>query len=122
MLPFVLLLPGAVALAGTKVLASYVFSRGRPLINGAIAAAALAVAVAIDVALIPVWEVKGAAVGATLGYVVSLVLTAIAYRRLSGGSLVAALVPRPSDIALYHSEARALASRLPFLGKPVPEP
>ena len=121
-LPFVLLLPGAVALAGTKVLASYVFSRGRPLINGAIAAAALAVAVATDVALIPVWEVAGAAVGATLGYVVSLALTAIAYRRLSGGSLVAALVPRPSDIALYHSEARALASRLPFLGKPVPEP
>src|SRR4051812_10388473 len=79
-LPFVLLLPGAVALAGTKVLASYVFSRGRPLLNGMIAAAALAVAVATDLALIPVWEVEGAAVGATLGYVVSLALTAVAYR------------------------------------------
>jgi O-antigen/teichoic acid export membrane protein len=121
-LPFILLLPGAVALAGTKVLASYVFSRGRPLVNGGIAAAALAVAVGADLALIPVWEVEGAAIGATLGYLVSLALTAIAYRRLSGGSLAEALLPRISDLSLYHHEAKALAARLPFLGRPVPEP
>jgi stage V sporulation protein B len=119
-LPFILLLPGAVALAGTKVLASYVFSRGRPLINGAIAAVALVVAVGVDAALIPVWGVKGAAVGATMGYIVSLALTAIAYRRLSGGSLFEALVPRPSDLALYRHEARALAARLPIVGRPAP--
>jgi stage V sporulation protein B len=119
-LPFVLLLPGAVALAGTKVLASYVFSRGKPLINGAIALAALVVAVTADLILIPIWEVEGAAVGATLGYLVSLTLTAIAYRRLSGGSLVEALVPRRSDFALYRHEALGLAARLPIIGRSVP--
>jgi O-antigen/teichoic acid export membrane protein len=119
-LPFVLLLPGAVALAGTKVLASYVFSRGKPLVNGAIAFAALTVAVTTDAFLIPLWEVEGAAIGASLGYAVSLTLTAIAYRRLSGGSLVAALVPRPADVALYRLEARALAARLPFMSRFAP--
>jgi len=119
-MPFVLLLPGAVALAGTKVLASYVFSRGKPLVNGAIALAALAVAVSVDLVLIPVWEVEGAAVGATLGYVISLMLTAIAYRRLSGGSLVEALVPRAADLPLYTHEARALAARLPIIGRSIP--
>jgi O-antigen/teichoic acid export membrane protein len=116
-LPFVLLLPGAVALAGTKVLASYVFSRGKPLVNGAIALAALAVAVTADVILIPLWEVEGAAVGASLGYLVSLALSAIAYRRLSGGSLAEVLLPRLADLALYRQEARSLAARLPIIGR-----
>ena len=42
-LPFVWLLPGTVAAAGTKILAAYVFSRGRPLINARVGAAVLAV-------------------------------------------------------------------------------
>jgi O-antigen/teichoic acid export membrane protein len=110
--PFLWLLPGTVALAGTKILAAYVFSRGRPMINAWIALATLAVTVVADLALIPLFEVSGAAAATSLSYVLSLVLTAIAYRRLSGGSIAAALLPRPADAALYVDGLRSLAARV----------
>ena len=99
--PFLWLLPGTVALAGGKVLAAYVFSRGRPAINAWIAVATLAVNVGADLALIPAFEVSGAAIGSSLAYGVSLGLTAIAYRRLSGGGISEALLPRAADLLLY---------------------
>ena len=112
-LPFLWLLPGTVALAGTKILAAYVFSRGKPLINAAIALVALAVTIGADLILIPIFGVPGAAAGASLAYVVSLVLTALAYRRLSGGSISEALLPRTADLALYLDVARTVLQRLP---------
>jgi len=117
-LPFVLLLPGTVALAGTKILAAYVFSRGRPLINAVIAFAALVVTVVADLILIPLLEVEGAAIGASLGYTLSLALTVMAFRALSGGSIADALLPRPADAALYVDAVRSLAARLPLTRRP----
>ena len=110
--PFLWLLPGAVALAGGKVLAAYVFSRGRPLINAWIGAVTLAVNISADLALIPAFGVSGAAIGSSLAYCVSLLLTALAYRRLSGGSLAKALLLRPSDAAFYIGGARRLVAWL----------
>lgn len=114
-LPFVLLLPGTVAMAGAKILASYVFSRGRPLINGLIALATLVFTVAADVVLIPLLGVEGAALGASAGYLLSFALTALAYRDLSGGSIRDAVLPRPADASLYLDAARSLAGRLPIV-------
>jgi O-antigen/teichoic acid export membrane protein len=110
--PFLCLLPGTVALAGTKILASYVFSRGKPMINSWIALATLVTTVSGDFALIPFFEVTGAAIATSIAYGVSLTLTALAYRKLSGGSLSEALLPRFSDAALYREGLRLLAARL----------
>jgi O-antigen/teichoic acid export membrane protein len=110
--PFLWLLPGTVALAGTKVLAAYVFSRGRPMINAWIAFATLLVTVIAAVALIPPFGVPGAAVASSLAYGVSLSLTALAYARLSRGSALEALLPRPSDASLYIDVLRGLSERL----------
>ena len=112
-LPFILLLPGAVALAGTKVLAAYVFSRGKPLINAWISLATLVVTIAVDLVLIPLFEVPGAAAGSSLAYGVSLALSAIAYRRLSGGApILGALLPRFSDLPLYTDGVRSILRRV----------
>jgi O-antigen/teichoic acid export membrane protein len=111
-LPFVFLLPGTVALAGSKILSAYVFSRGKPMINAWISLATLVVTVTADLVLIPLFGTKGAACGASIAYGVSLGLTALAYRRLSGGSISAALVPRLDDAALYWNGAQALLARL----------
>jgi O-antigen/teichoic acid export membrane protein len=116
-LPFVWLLPGTVALAGTKILAAYVFSRGKPMINAQIAAITLAVTIAADLVLIPAFEVSGAAAGASLAYCVSLALTAIAYRRLSGLSIAGVLLPTTADLPLYVDGLRSLAGRLPLAGR-----
>jgi O-antigen/teichoic acid export membrane protein len=111
-LPFVLLLPGTVAAAGTKILAAHVFSRGKPLINAQVAAAVLAITIVGDLVLIPPFEVPGAAAASSLAYGCGLALTALAYRRISGGPIAACLLPRPSDLPLYVDGVRSLAGRL----------
>jgi len=110
--PFVFLLPGTAALAGTKILAAYVFSRGKPLINAQIAFVTLVITVAGDVILIPPFEVSGAAAAASLAYCCSLGLTAVAYRRLSGASIADALLPRLSDAPRYVAGVRSLAAHV----------
>jgi len=109
--PFLCLLPGTVALAGAKILSTYVFAVGRPGVNTLIAIATLVATVVADLALIPSFGVTGAAIGASIAYGVSLALTAEAYRRLSGASVFDALVPRPSDAVLALDAVRGLRGR-----------
>lgn len=116
--PLLWLLPGTVALAGSKVLASYVFSRGRPLVNSGITIASLVVTVAADLALIPPFGVSGAAVASSLAYASHLVLSAVAYRTISGRSALAALLPARADIGLYRAVLRSTAARLRLAAEP----
>ena len=110
--PFLCLLPGSIALSGTKILAAYVFSRGKPMINAQIATATLAVSLLAALALLPLWGVTGAAIAASIAYCISLGLTAIAYHRLSGASISDALLPRPTDLALYTGALASLVRGL----------
>ena len=109
--PFLFLLPGTVALAAGKILSAYVFSRGRPAINAWIAVVTLVVTVVADLILIPIFDVTGAAIGASIAYCVSLTLTALAYRHLSGASILQALLPRPSDAGIALDAVRGIAGR-----------
>jgi O-antigen/teichoic acid export membrane protein len=107
--PLLWLLPGAVALAGSKILASYVFSRGYPLVNSAITVGALVVTLGADFALIPALGVTGAAIASSLAYCAHFALSLVAYRRLSGGSLREAVVVGGADLRMYADFARRLA-------------
>jgi len=104
------LLPGTVALSGTKILAGYIFSQGRPLINSAVATVTLATTITLDLALIPPFEIAGAAAASSVAYGLSLVLSLVAYRRLSGQTAWGAVLPQSSDIRLYVGAARNLAA------------
>lgn len=116
--PYLWLLPGMVALSGAKILAAYVFSRGRPIINAWISLATLVVDIPLTAGLIALFGVSGAAVGTSLGYGLTLLLTSIAYRRLSGGSILEALLPRRSDASIYLDGLRSLVRRIPRRHKP----
>ena len=67
---------------------------------------------AARIALIPVFEVSGAAAASSAAYIVSLVLTAMAYRKLSGGSIGDAVLPRRADVPLYLDGFRSLLGRV----------
>jgi O-antigen/teichoic acid export membrane protein len=110
--PFLWLLPGTVALAGTKILAAYVFSRGRPLINAQIAFVTLLVTITADLLLIPPFEVAGAAAASSIAYCFSLTLSLLAYRRLSGGRIADAVFPRLTDVPFYVDGIHSLLGRL----------
>lgn len=115
------LLPGTVALAGTKILASYVFSQGKPLINSYITLVTLAATVLFDLALIPPFGVAGAAAASSIAYSLSLVLALAAYSRLSGRSAWEAVLVRRSDLQMYVDAARSLRARYALLGGPGPQ-
>ncbi|HEU0074491.1 MAG TPA: oligosaccharide flippase family protein [Dehalococcoidia bacterium] len=116
--PYLWLLPGMVAIAGAKVLAAYVFSRGRPIINFWIAVVNLAITTPVTVALLAVYGVPGAAIGTSFGYVLTLAMTAVAYARLSSNPIRDALIPQRSDIRLYTDFVANTYRRL--RGRPIP--
>lgn len=104
--PLLWLLPGAVALSGSKILTSYILSQGRPLTNSLITVASLVVTVIADFVLIPPFGVPGAAIASSLAYGAHFALSLVAYRQLSGGSVWGAVVVRGEDLRHYVEAAR----------------
>ena len=76
-----LLLPGAVALSGTKILSNDLVARGFPGINTAIAFVGAITTLAADVLLIPRAGILGASVASSIGYSASFVMTLNAFRK-----------------------------------------
>jgi len=105
------LLPGTVALTGSKVLTSYIFSQGRPLVNTGITVVSLAVTAAALFALVPAFGVEGAAAASSLAYIAHFAAALYAYRSISGEPVSGALVPRLSDARLYADAWRSLVTR-----------
>ena len=114
-----LLLPGTVALAGSKVLTSYIFSRGRPLVNTVITAAGLVVTLVTNLALIPWLGVNGAAIASSIAYGVHFVASLYAYGRISGQPMLDAVLPRPRDAQLYTDALRGVLRRAGRSPQPV---
>jgi Na+-driven multidrug efflux pump len=94
------------------VLSAYVFSQGKPMINTWISIATLVITVVLDIVLIPPLGVPGAAIASTIAYLANLAMTLVAYRRISGGTVADAVLPRPSDVAVFVEGARSALSRL----------
>ncbi|MBI5284856.1 MAG: oligosaccharide flippase family protein [Chloroflexi bacterium] len=107
-----LLLPGTVALTGSKVLTSYIFSQGRPMVNTLITCVSLAVTVVALLALVPRFGVNGAAAASSLAYGAHLCAALYAYRRISGQPALNAVLPRFSDAHLYIDGARGVLARI----------
>jgi O-antigen/teichoic acid export membrane protein len=114
-LPLVLLMPGIVAASCTRVLGSFLFSQGRIIYNTFATFIALGVTIGLDLVLIPLYEVEGAAVASSIAYVCALVATLHWYGKVSGRSIGEALIWRPGDITHY----RRLLDRI--RGKRTPE-
>jgi len=110
--PLWLLLPGTVALSGSKVLTSYIFSKGQPLVNTGITVVSLVVTVTADLLLIPWLDVNGAAIASSLAYGAHFAVALLVYGRISGRSPIVALVPGREDVRLYHDAARSLMARV----------
>lgn len=110
--PLWLLLPGTVALCGSKVLTSYIFSKGRPLVNTAVTMASLVVTVIATVALIPWLGVNGAAIASSLAYTAHFAAALFAYGRISGRSPLVALIPGREDVQFYRDTIRKVLSLL----------
>jgi O-antigen/teichoic acid export membrane protein len=85
-LPMLLLLPGTVVVGSSAVLANDLVGRGRPGIMSIAAFGAFVVTVVLDLLLIPVYGLIGAAVASSIAYCGYGVLLVSLYLRITGVS------------------------------------
>jgi O-antigen/teichoic acid export membrane protein len=96
-----LLLPAVFSNSVAKVVATDIAARGRPELNlysGLVAVVANAL---LNLALIPLWGIQGAAVASSVSYSLGGLIMLVLYGRLSGVTLDKVLLIQPSDWALY---------------------
>ncbi len=117
--PLLVLLPGAVAVAVSRVLTGDIAGRGRSDVAMRLNLIAMGLNVVSNLALIPPLGITGAALAASVTNVVNLVLRVAAYRRLSGVPVRVLLVPDPTDRDLVRV---AFARARERLGRRRPSP
>ena len=95
------LLPGVLALGVGKVLGSVVAGRGAPRYNLYTAAVVAVLTLVLYFTLIPAYGEWGAAVGSSISYLITAVISAVFFKRVLKIPLTAALVPdrrRPTQL------------------------
>jgi O-antigen/teichoic acid export membrane protein len=97
--PLLWLLPGVVAFSIANVLGSFVTGIGRPGLILATSVLGLVVTVPMDLILIPVMGITGAAIASTASYSVSALAMLVVFARYSGVGLASAVFVRSSDLA-----------------------
>jgi O-antigen/teichoic acid export membrane protein len=85
--PLLILVPGAVLLGTSAVVANDVAARGRPGLISAIAIAVATLTVVLDIVMIPWLGIAGAAAASSIAYLAYGVMTVGAYLRVTGTHL-----------------------------------
>lgn len=99
--PFMLLLPGIVALSVSKILTADLAGRGKPEFGTLAALISLAVNIPLNIYLIPRWGIAGAAFASTVAYSLATLISLIAFLKISGNSLLDTLIIKKQDIRIY---------------------
>ena len=112
-LPLQLLLPGVVLLSVNKVLASDLAGRGLLLYNTVASLVGLFATVVLDVVLIPLWGISGAAVASSVSYILSTLVVLVLYVRVSGNRPREVLIPEAADRDLFRTIWRRFLGLFP---------
>lgn len=111
LVPFLLLLPGTVALGLSKVLSGYISGLGRPEPVGVIAITALGVNLLINLVLIPRLGIAGAALASMISYCLHALLTVMLASRLSGARPAAFVTPGREEVRILLDRLASLRPR-----------
>lgn len=107
--PLIWMMPGIVALAGGRILANAITAAGKPHWNAVTAVLTLVVNVVLNVLLIPVMGLRGAALATTVAYLCDTGVKSLMYATLSGDRWWRPFVISPSEIG---AQLRATRERL----------
>lgn len=100
------MLPGVLAYSIVAVLSHPIIAWGAPGRLTAVLVTGLITNLAANVALIPLFDLYGAAAASTISYTLTAALTLVLYRRLTGHGLRKTLIVRRSDFKRVWSELR----------------
>lgn len=104
---FLALLPGIIALSGSRILANDISARGRPDLTVNVAVITLLANLFGNALLIPLFGILGAAIATTISYLANLAVWLVIYRRLSGNRPIDSLLLKVSDLELLLAAGRA---------------
>ena len=100
-LPFQILLIGAVTLGGSRIITNDIAGRGKPMLNTYVAIASVILNILLNIILIPKFGIIGAAWATAISYSITFILKTIIYSKISGNSIAKIILIQKSDIALY---------------------
>jgi O-antigen/teichoic acid export membrane protein len=83
LMPFLLLLPGLVMLGFTVVISNYLHGRGYPGLGTIAVSVSLAVTLILDLTLIPIFGIAGAAMASSVSYGVAAIVLLLSFTRVS---------------------------------------
>jgi O-antigen/teichoic acid export membrane protein len=112
LLPFFILVPGTVALSVSKVLSGYISGLGRPLPVSLIAVIGIVVNIGLNLVLIPLMGIAGAALSSAISYTVHAGLTTLVASRLARAPMLAFVIPGRTEAARLVQRAGELLRRL----------
>ncbi len=118
------ILPGVVAYSVVAVLSRYVVGRGRPGLGTVVLVAGLATNLVANLILIPRFGIVGAAASSSISYVLTALLTLVAFVRISGRGVIETLVVQRRDLVALVRFTANVIERLrgrragPVLGLP----
>ena len=114
---FLVLLPGAVSFSVAKVMISFLGGRGRPGLISVGTILSLITNVALNVVLIPVYGIVGAALASLISYTLQAALAVAFASRLSGQSPLSLFVPGREEVVLFLGTLWRLWGAAPILGR-----
>jgi stage V sporulation protein B len=91
------LLPGVVVFSMTNILASYIVGRGYPQYNAVVSAISFTVTLGLDLLLIPLWGIVGAAIATTVAYLAATMVILYFFRKLASTPFSTLLIPCKED-------------------------
>ena len=97
----ILLLPGTIAFAISKIFTSNLAGRGKPQYATMSSTISLVATVALDIILIKRYGIIGAAVAATIAYTIASLIVMWGYFRETSDTMVNVFVIRREDLKLY---------------------
>ena len=113
---FLVLLPGAVSFSVVKVMVSYLAGRDRPGLISLGSILALIVDVTLNLVLIPIYGIVGAALASLVSYTFQAVVAVAFASRLSGQSPLSLFVPGREEVVLLVTTLWRLWGSAPVLG------
>lgn len=111
-LPFQILLIGAMAVSSSGIIAKDLAGRGKPIINTYIAIISLVLNILLNIILIPTLGIIGAAWASAISYAFMLILKIIIYSRISRNKIRDILFIKKSDFRFYKNLATLLLKYL----------
>jgi len=91
------LIPASFGLSFGSLFNTYLWSKGFPIVSILLPMGALVLNVVINIILIPIMGITGAALSTSIAYILWFVSIVVFEHYHSGGKLIAAIIPKPND-------------------------